>query len=135
MLITSTLMILVLLGFLGLAVDVGYMEFTKRRIQTAADAAAIGGATQLRVDAATTNVPSAAQYDSQLNGFTHGTNGVTVIIHTPPSTGPYASDTGAVEAIVKRNEPTYFMQLFNQNSVTIAARAVARSGAGLIAPT
>jgi len=60
-LITSTLMILVLLGFLGLAIDVGYMEFTKRRIQTAADAAATGGAIQLRADGATTNVTSSGK--------------------------------------------------------------------------
>jgi hypothetical protein len=129
-LVTATLMILVLLGFLGLALDVGYIEFTKRRIQTAADAAAIGGATQLRVDNSTDNVTSSGKHDSDLNGFKDGTNGVTVTLNTPPSSGSYTGDSGAVEAIVKRSQSTYFAGLFNLSTVTIAARAVARSGSG-----
>src|SRR5258707_148509 len=78
-LITGALMMVVLLGFLGLALDIGYMEFTKRRIQTAADAAAIGAVTQMRTDNATTNVTTTGKYDSELNGFKDGTNGVTVM--------------------------------------------------------
>ena len=46
-LLTSAVSLTVLLGFLGLSVDVGYLQFQKRRIQSAADAAAAGAAFQL----------------------------------------------------------------------------------------
>jgi len=38
----------ILLGFTALAVDIGYLYSTQRRMQTAADAAAVAGATALR---------------------------------------------------------------------------------------
>jgi hypothetical protein len=50
-LLTSAVSLTVLLGFLGLAVDVGYLQFQKRRIQSAADAAAAGAAFQLAAQA------------------------------------------------------------------------------------
>ena len=37
----------VLLGFTGLALDAGYIYHVKRRMQTAADAGALGGAKEL----------------------------------------------------------------------------------------
>jgi uncharacterized membrane protein len=39
----ATISIVVLLGFAALAVDVGYLYSTRRRMQTAADAAAVAG--------------------------------------------------------------------------------------------
>ena len=41
------LWLMVLMGFGGLAVDVGYWEYQQREQQSATDAAAIGGAQQL----------------------------------------------------------------------------------------
>ena len=42
-LMTVALTLPVLVGFLGLAVDVGSLYFHKRNMQTASDAAALGG--------------------------------------------------------------------------------------------
>jgi uncharacterized membrane protein len=42
-LIVTSLAIIMLLGFLGMAIDVGFLQFQKRRIQSAADGAAQGG--------------------------------------------------------------------------------------------
>jgi len=39
-LLLVTLSLLVLTGVIGLAIDMGYLRYTKRRLQTAADSAA-----------------------------------------------------------------------------------------------
>ena len=127
-LVTTALGIIVLLGFLGLAVDVGFLQYQKRRIQSAADAAAIGAALQLSKNATNTTAKAEGKYDSAKNGFTDGSNGVTVTINIPPLSGNYTSSSSAVEAIVQQNNATYFMQLFNINLVGVAARSVAMPG-------
>jgi uncharacterized membrane protein len=77
---------LMLLGAMGLAFDVGYLEYTQRQMQTAADAAAQGGAQEI-VRGNSTGVVAAADADATSNGFTSGTNSVTVTINNPPQTG------------------------------------------------
>jgi uncharacterized membrane protein len=42
-----TLGLFVLLGFMGLGLDLGYLRYTKRQLPKAADAAAIAGAAEL----------------------------------------------------------------------------------------
>lgn len=59
-LVTMILSLGILLAFLGLAIDVGYEQYTKVRMQTAADAAALGGARELAASGSA-NLVSAAQ--------------------------------------------------------------------------
>src|SRR5260370_17769078 len=47
--LTYALVAFVLLGFAGLAVDVGYMQWNKRRAQAAADSAPMGALRQLQL--------------------------------------------------------------------------------------
>ena len=47
-LVLATITMVILLGFTALAVDMGYLYSTRRRMQTAAEAAAVAGATALR---------------------------------------------------------------------------------------
>src|SRR5215472_2532303 len=92
-LLTAAVMMFVLLGFVGLAFDVGYMQWLRRRAQTAADAAALAGAwAAIEGDTVTTS----GQNASADNGFTSGSSGVTVTINQPPSSGSYSSDSSAV---------------------------------------
>ena len=49
-LVLSTLILVFLFGVIGLAVDIGFAFMTKRRAQTAADAAAVGAAVYARVN-------------------------------------------------------------------------------------
>ncbi|HYW48941.1 MAG TPA: pilus assembly protein TadG-related protein [Bryobacteraceae bacterium] len=128
-LITAVLSIVVLLAFLGFAIDVGYLEYQKTRMQTAADAAALGGVQELRMNGSST-VVSAAKSDSALNGFTNGTNGVTVTVNNPPASGYYTSDSTGVEVIVSQSVNTYFMTLVGTSSVVVKARSVAHQGPG-----
>lgn len=121
-----TISLVVLLGLAALAVDVGMLWTEKRQMQTAADAAAIAGA--LAVDSGG-NVTSSARTDASGNGFTHGSNGVTVTVNNPPASGSYAGDSNSVEAIVGQPEPTYFLRVLGLKTVPVNARAVAHTGA------
>jgi hypothetical protein len=118
-------MIVGVVGFTGLAVDVGYMQYEKRRLQAAADAAAMGALREMELG--NTDLTTAGQNDSSLNGFINGTNHVTVTIANPPTSGTYSGSASAVQATVSKVMPTFFMMIMGQNSVTLTATAVART--------
>lgn len=113
-----------LLAFMALAVDVGFLRYEKRLLQTAADAAAIAGAAELSYG----DVTSAAKTDSAANGFTNGSNGVVVTVNNPPLSGAHVGDSNYVEAVVSRTAPTFFAKSFGVSSTQITARAVAHLG-------
>lgn len=116
-----------LLGFIGIATDVGALFKDKRTLQTAADAAAIAAALNRNGDYST-----AGQNASKANGFTNGTNGVVVTINDGPTwaASNYNGVSGYYEATVTKPESTIFLALFGYPSVTVIARAVAGLGAG-----
>jgi hypothetical protein len=117
---------LVLVAFMGLALDASYMHFHRRTMQTAADAGAYAGALEkLR---GTSNESAAAKNDTSLNGFTDGTDNVTVTVNNPPASGSESGNSNYVEVIITHPQPTWFMRALNFNSVTVAARAVAGVG-------
>lgn len=124
-LVAYAAMIIGLTGFAGLAVDVGYLQYSKRRIQAAADAAAMGALRELELG--DTDLSAAGQNDASLNGFTNGQSSTTVTINNPPASGSFTGEDTAVQAIVTRAIPTFFMRLFGQNSVMISAQAVSQT--------
>ena len=132
-LILVALSLPILLGFIGLATDVGLLFMDKRQIQTAADSAAIAGALNLNYGSYVT----AAKDASAANGYTDGSGGVTVTVNDPPqwASSNYVGQTGYVEATVSKSESTIFLSLFGHSSVTVTARAVATnqaSGSGCL---
>ena len=73
--------------------------------------------------------------DAARNGFTHGSDGVTVSVNSPPTMGFYAGNSGFVEVIVTQPQPTLFMNAMGIDSATISARAVGyveESGSGCV---
>ncbi len=122
--IMSALVITGMLAFTGLAFDVGYLQWSRMNLQGAADAAAMGGLRELELSS-TNLIATAGQNDASLNGFTNGVNNTTVTLNNPPASGSYQGNASAVEAIVTRNVPTFFMMILGRNSVSVAARAVA----------
>lgn len=123
--ILTLLSMVVLLGFVGFAADVGTLLRAKRNLQIAADAAAIAGAAEMNYG----DMTAAGDAAAAQNGVVIGTNGGTVAINTPPTEGAYAGLTGGyVEAIVSQKQPTFFMNIFRIASQTVAARAVAWNG-------
>lgn len=129
-LVTTAVLMVVLLGVVGFLVDTGFLYLHKRQAQTAADAAAAGAVRQLVSGASDSTAISEGKYDSGLNGFTDGSNGVTVTINVPPTQGNYTTDAFAVEAIVKQTSSLTIMKLLGVSTGTVSARAVARVSAG-----
>jgi Putative Flp pilus-assembly TadE/G-like len=125
----------VLMGFAGMAIDVGFAQYQQRQQQNATDAAAIGGAQQMIYSGCGTGATTAADNDAATNGYTNGSNGVTVTVSNPPSSGPYASNNCAVQVqITNSNTKTFFMKLFGKpslpESTTAVAEATAANGSG-----
>jgi Flp pilus assembly protein TadG len=129
---------LLLLGFTGLGIDIGYLRYEKRLQQTAADDAAVAAATELRY--ASGNPSSAALNASGANGFTAASTGtgcpppapasavgsVAVTVNNPPCSGTH-QDIKHVEVYVAEVQPTFFMKILGTNyaTETVTARAVA----------
>jgi hypothetical protein len=145
-LVTAALTLTVLLLAAGLAIDMGYMRYQKRAMQTAADSAALAAAAEFNGDYA-----GAAQADASLNGFTASsvgscplnTSGLAVgqvamcAQQGPPASSP-ASITAAcagsispcAQVTISQSEPTFFMRIAGVNSEIVSASAVARLGNG-----
>ena len=105
-----------LMGFGGVAVDVGYWEYSQQAQQNATDAAAIGGAQQLVKSNCTggSGAKSAAVADAASNGFINAGN-VAVTANSPPQSGPYAGNSCAISVSIQaQHVPSFFSRLFGQ---------------------
>src|SRR5512132_2531760 len=83
------------LTIVGLAIDTGHLHLVKMRMQTAADAGALGAVLERRADSRA-DVTAPARADAAANGFIHGQDSVTVGVNSPPASGYYAADPTAV---------------------------------------
>jgi hypothetical protein len=117
------LLLVVIAGMAVLAVDVGYWRYQQRLAQTAADAAAIAGADELKYPGLADSV-TAAKNDAAANGFTDD-NGVTVrvTVTLPPATGTYAGNANAVQVVVAAKQPLFFGGAFGLAPQWISATA------------
>jgi hypothetical protein len=123
-LLMVTGMIFVLMAFVGLAFDVGYLQWQRRRAQNAADGAAMSGAWAIRTGG---DMVVKGRQGSALNGFTHAANGIDVTINHPPTLGAYVGNNNYVEAIVNQDAPSFFTRFLSWNSLPVRARAVANT--------
>tara|TARA_B100000315_G_scaffold186215_1_gene175525 strand:- start:7003 stop:8283 length:1281 start_codon:yes stop_codon:yes gene_type:complete len=127
LLLTAGMMV-TLTGFMGLGLDVGSLYNHRRLLQTAADAGALGGGSEIyRGQSAL--VTSSVLSATAENGYTHGADGVEVTVNWPPLGGAFAGDPEAVEVLIDQPSPTYFMRMLGWTDVDITARAVAWIGA------
>src|ERR1700674_2508280 len=115
----------VIFAMIGLAIDVGYLRYVKRLMQSAADSAAMAGMLAFNYG----DYVAVAQNAAALNGFTNGVNNAVVTVNTPPLYGPHATFTPYLEVIIVQNRSTLFAGIFGVKTVTVAARAVAYGGA------
>ncbi len=123
------LAVVVLMGAVGFAVDVGYHQYRQRVQQTATDSAAIAAANEVLAG----NYAAAAKQDASLNGFTDGTaNGACdptattcVVVTKPiPSPDPFSNTANAVQVVITTPNQTFFERVFGINSVAISTKAV-----------
>jgi len=127
---------LLAVGFMAMAIDMGYFFREKRMAQAAADAAAVAAAEESSSNNSV-NMQSVANSISKMNGFdtTLANHPATVQLNSPPVYGMYAGTSGYVEAIVSQPVNSLVLGLFNpsRSNMTVTARAVA--GGGQSAPT
>lgn len=135
---------LVMLGFMALAIDVGYLFRAKRMAQAAADAAAVAAAEELTnvsgSSITSTNVVNAANVAATLNGFntTLATNPASVSLAQTGS-GHYSTadvpvPTTWVTATVSQPIQSFFMGVFNHGMKTLTVSASAQAAGGAASP-
>jgi hypothetical protein len=139
-LILTALCMTCFMGFMALAVDVGILFSSRRKLQNAADAAATAAALRY-INTYTGSNGSAAQTAAIAAGNSAGqanasAGSVSVVVNTNPNSP--AAHRGCVgtncyfEAIVSQQNPTFFYSAFyalwkgqSAGTVAVAARAVA----------
>jgi Flp pilus assembly protein TadG len=116
-----------IIGFTGLAIDVGSWEVTLHKMQGAADQAALAA---LIVSDAGGDKTTEAKAVSASHSFVDGQANVTVTVNQPPSAGSYTASSSALEVVISQPQSLMFTGLFLSTAPTVTARAVALSVAG-----
>ncbi|MBI3522296.1 MAG: hypothetical protein HY071_04250 [Chloroflexi bacterium] len=112
-----------LLG-IGIAIDTGQIYIARRAAQTAADAAAWGGAVQLFAGGSAASAVTAATTDATRNGYSSGVTAV-----SPPTTGNAIGDPFFIEVTITQSVTPIFFS--GARSFTVRAVAgVTRTGSG-----
>lgn len=112
-LVYVTLILLVLFGFAGLAVDGSNAYFQRRRLQTAADAAALAGARSLAL------AQNRTQIGNEIDNVAVDNNGASDASWTPVN-----SNTGVTVEATEDIE-TFFARAIGINSLAVSASATA----------
>jgi hypothetical protein len=113
----------VLIGTVGLSVDVAGWQAQKRQLQSIADAAALGGALE-RIRSGSSSVEPAAVRDALTNGY-GGLPLDDLQVYYPPVSGIRINAADSVEVTIQRQVPTLFSHIIMPNTASISARAVA----------
>ncbi|MBM3566498.1 MAG: pilus assembly protein [Alphaproteobacteria bacterium] len=120
--ILFALILPMLLGMVGIAVEVGYWYSQKRDMQSAADAAAMAGAYELLEGNGTAAMVAAGHDSATRNGHTLSRDP-----ENPPWTGAYTGDSTAVMAEVESNQAPIFSGVLGLSAFTISVRATAHA--------
>ena len=116
--------LLTFLAAAGLAVDMGYMRYEKRLMQTAADSAALAAA--IDENLGETGMATAdAQAAATANGFQDGVNNVSVAVNIP---APGVTPATSVQVQIQQVLPSIFMQVVGISNSTVSASGVATIG-------
>lgn len=137
--------LVVLCGFMGLAIDVGRLRAEAIKLQTAADAAALAGALEINYcngTASCTAMQDSAKAAVGENGLTVSSfvtacpgkpgTGVTLMLFNGPcylgTTDPNHGNARYVETVVANQVPWAFASVFGLPPVTLTARSEAALG-------
>ena len=111
-LVIFAFIMMVLMGFSGVAIDGGNAYQNQQQVQIAADAAAMGGARLLAVDA----TPEAVALEIQNLGIANGADVVTFT---------YLTGNRGVHVTATANVTTFFAKLYGYDFFTVSAEAQA----------
>jgi hypothetical protein len=142
--VLAAMSLVALISVVAFALDGGLLMDSKRRVQAAADAAALAGADDIFVNypknsgTDPSGTAAASAYSTAFaNGFKNDgdatgendpsdTNKSWVQVNIPPTTGDHAGLAGYVEVIIKFYQQRYFSGIFGTGNLAVKARAVAR---------
>lgn len=113
--VLTALLLPVLIGFAGLAVDAGYLYAQKRKFQTAADGLALACANQMQRNALCSTTAERALALDLPNLY--GIPWTSVATSTPAAY--------QIRVVVSESVPTFFMKALGISSVTVSASATA----------
>jgi Flp pilus assembly protein TadG len=121
-LVIFALSLVAIIATLGLVIDAGSVSAERRRVQNAADMAALAGANNYLSTHSTDSVRAAAEASTALNGYTNGTGGVTVTV------GVSGNPRTTVQVDVSTPHRNSFAGIIGQASWTVTATASALTG-------
>jgi prepilin-type processing-associated H-X9-DG protein len=121
-LIIFALAAMVLVGFVAMAVDAGFLMSERRQAQSAADAGALAAATDVLRNKSLAVVQNAGKAYAAENADVPQAN---VTINWPPASGEYAGNMKYVEAIVTKEVDKFFVGALYDGDWEVTARAVA----------
>lgn len=130
----AALLLTALFGLGALAIDAGLAYAQRTRAQGAADNAAVAAAQAASAGATRAQAIQAAIEYAQRNGYTHGVNGVSVVINNPPASGPHAGDASFYEVKIGAAAPNIFYRVLGKSPGTVGARAVAGTNSEKVLP-
>jgi uncharacterized membrane protein len=107
MLVYFTVSLAVLLGVVGLAVDVGRMQLATTQLQAVAADAAMTAATEF--SNGNTNWQTVATSEATSAGAANSLPSVGASFQFGANTGPYAGNQSVIQATVTQSIPLYFM--------------------------
>jgi hypothetical protein len=119
-----------MLAFLALAVDGGRVYAERRRLQGAADAAAMAAANAAANGASASQAAAVALNQAGLNDVVDNdvaentSQAVDVIVNNPPQHGQYTGDVHYYEVVVRTKQPASFTGVFKGSGATVEAYAV-----------
>lgn len=123
MLVIFALCLVAIIAMTGLVIDGGMTFVQKREQQNVADAAALAGAYAYVNSANVGSAEPAAQAAAAANGFTHGSDGVTVTVSSQMVGGAIR-----VTASVTKPHRNYFSGIVGLTSWPVTASATAMGG-------
>lgn len=125
-LVLFALILPVLLAMGALFIDIGNSYQTRRYMQSAADAAAVAGAFELKRGNGAGQIDASSKAASAINSFADAANGTKVVVNWPPKTNNIFSTNAAfVEVTISKPSQTFFARLFGIDFVNIAVSAIA----------
>jgi hypothetical protein len=125
-------LLIAIFGVVAIAVDGGLLLDNHRRVQSAADAAALAAADDLftNYNANSGSDPSgtaeeSAETTAAANGYSNDGVTSTVTVNIPPTSGSFNGKKGYAEVIIKYYQKRNFSGIFGSSDLPVTARAVA----------
>jgi hypothetical protein len=137
--IPVALSLIAIIGVAAIALDGGLLLDNHRRVQSAADAAALAAADDLFSNYRTNNgldssgtAKASALSTALANGYINDGVSSVVTVNIPPQAGNFVGKAGYAEVIIQFNQKRNFSSIFGASDLPVTGRAVARGDPGNI---